>query len=147
MKGIIVEDEYLSREELKYFIKNYSSIEIVDEFDDGLDVLKFLQENEIDVIFMDESMPVFVSCKLTDASTPALNELLIAKRRLGGWFSKSIIATFGSKGTTGQGTYNRARQYGIEVLDRDDILSDNFADRIVEAVRGHSPVDLKWDKL
>ena len=51
MKGIIVEDEYLSREELKYFIKNYSSIEIVDEFDDGLDVLKFLQENEIDVIF------------------------------------------------------------------------------------------------
>ncbi len=57
MKGIIVEDEYLSREELKYFIKNYSSIEIVDEFDDGLDVLKFLQENEIDVIFLDINIP------------------------------------------------------------------------------------------
>ena len=57
MKGIIVEDEYLSREELKYFIKNYSSIEIVGEFDDGLDVLKFLQENEIDVIFLDINIP------------------------------------------------------------------------------------------
>ena len=41
-----------------------------------------IPENEIDVIFMDESMPVFVSCKLTDANTPALNELLIAKKRL-----------------------------------------------------------------
>lgn len=57
MKGIIVEDEYLSREELKYFINNYSSIEIAGEFDDGLDVLKFLQENEIDVIFLDINIP------------------------------------------------------------------------------------------
>jgi len=32
MKAIIVEDEFLAREELKHFIKNYSSIEIVDEF-------------------------------------------------------------------------------------------------------------------
>ena len=57
MKGIIVEDEYLSREELKYFIKNYSGIEIVGEFDDGLDVLKFLQENEVDAIFLDINIP------------------------------------------------------------------------------------------
>lgn len=53
MKGIIVEDEFLAREELKYFIKNFSSIEIVDEFEDGLDVLKFIQQNEVDVIFLD----------------------------------------------------------------------------------------------
>jgi len=53
MKGIIVEDEFLAREELKYFINNFSSIEIVDEFEDGLDVLKFIQRNEIDVIFLD----------------------------------------------------------------------------------------------
>jgi len=106
-----------------------------------------IPENEIDVIFMDESMPVFVSCKLTDANTPALNELLIAKKRLGGWFSKSIIVTYGNRSIKGQGTYNRAKQYGIEVLDKDDILSDNFAERIVEAVRGHSPVDLKWEKV
>ncbi|MDF2504225.1 LytTR family DNA-binding domain-containing protein [Clostridium sp.] len=53
MKGIIVEDEFLAREELKYFIKNYSKIEIVDEFEDGLDVLKFIQKNEVDVIFLD----------------------------------------------------------------------------------------------
>ncbi|WP_411680347.1 LytR/AlgR family response regulator transcription factor [Clostridium thailandense] len=57
MKSIIVEDEFLAREELKYFIKNYSSIEIVDEFEDGIDVIKFIQQNEVDVIFLDINIP------------------------------------------------------------------------------------------
>ncbi|MDZ4975739.1 response regulator, partial [Clostridium perfringens] len=54
---IIVEDEFLAREELKYFIKNYSSIEIVDEFEDGIEVLKFIQENQVDAIFLDINIP------------------------------------------------------------------------------------------
>jgi len=57
MKAIIVEDEFLAREELKYFIKNYSNIEIVDEFEDGIDVLKFIHKNEIDIIFLDINIP------------------------------------------------------------------------------------------
>ena len=32
MKAIIVEDEFPAREELKYFIKNFSKIEILNEF-------------------------------------------------------------------------------------------------------------------
>ena len=104
-------------------------------------------ENEIDVIFMDESMPVFVSCKLRDANTPALNELLIEKKRIGGWFSKSIMVTFGDKSSMGTGTYNRARQYGIEILDKEDIMSDDFSDRLIKAVREHSPITLKWKKI
>lgn len=53
MKCIIVEDEFLAREELKYFIKNFSNIEISGEFEDGIEVLKFLQNNRVDVIFLD----------------------------------------------------------------------------------------------
>lgn len=53
MKCIIVEDEFIAREELKYFIKNFSNIEIAGEFEDGIEVLKFLQNNKIDVIFLD----------------------------------------------------------------------------------------------
>lgn len=53
MKAIIVEDEFLAREELKYFIKNYSGIEIAGEFEDGIEVLKFIQKNEVDAIFLD----------------------------------------------------------------------------------------------
>lgn len=57
MRAIIVEDEFLAREELKYFIKNYSNIEIVDEFEDGIEVFKFIQQNEVDVIFLDINIP------------------------------------------------------------------------------------------
>jgi len=58
MRAIIVEDAVLAREELKYFIKNYSSIDIVDEFEDGIEVLKFMQENVVDVIFLDINIPL-----------------------------------------------------------------------------------------
>jgi len=57
MRAIIVEDEFLAREEFKYFIKKYSSIEIVDEFEDGIEVLKFIQNNQVDVIFLDINIP------------------------------------------------------------------------------------------
>ncbi|NHM32502.1 LytR/AlgR family response regulator transcription factor [Neobacillus terrae] len=57
MKAIIVEDEIPAREELEYLINEYSSIEVTDSFDDGLDVLKFLQESETDAIFLDINIP------------------------------------------------------------------------------------------
>ena len=53
MKCIIVEDEFLAREELKYFIKNFSNIKIEGEFEDGIDVMKYIQRNKVDVIFLD----------------------------------------------------------------------------------------------
>ncbi|CAH2714841.1 Transcriptional regulatory protein YpdB [Neobacillus rhizosphaerae] len=57
MKAIIVEDEIPAREELEYLIEAYSKIEVTNFFDDGLDVLKFLQEQETDAIFLDINIP------------------------------------------------------------------------------------------
>ena len=57
MKAIIVEDEIPAREELEYLIGTHSEIEVTDVFDDGLDVLKFLQTEEIDAIFLDINIP------------------------------------------------------------------------------------------
>lgn len=57
MRAIIVEDEVLASEELEYLITKHSRIEIVDRFEDGLDVLKFLQEKEVDAIFLDINIP------------------------------------------------------------------------------------------
>ncbi|MDO5517503.1 MAG: LytTR family DNA-binding domain-containing protein [Clostridium sp.] len=58
MKCIIVDDEFPSREELKYFINRFSNIVIEQEFDNGIDSLKFLSQNNIDVIFLDINMPI-----------------------------------------------------------------------------------------
>lgn len=57
LRCIIVDDEYPSREELKYFIKNYSDMDIIKEFDDSLAALRFLEGNKVDLIFLDINMP------------------------------------------------------------------------------------------
>ncbi|MDK8192364.1 LytTR family DNA-binding domain-containing protein [Paenibacillus sp. UMB7766-LJ446] len=57
MRALIVEDEIPASEELNYLIQEHSQIEVVDCLEDGLDVLKFLQEQEVDVIFLDINIP------------------------------------------------------------------------------------------
>ncbi len=57
MRAIIVDDEYLAREELRYFIEKYSKIEITYEFEDGIEVLKFIQNNQVEIIFLDINIP------------------------------------------------------------------------------------------
>lgn len=103
--------------------------------------------NEIDVIISDNSMPVFLSCKLKEADTAALNELLIAKKRLGGWFSKGILVAFGNDKANKTGTYKRAQELGLEILDKQDIMSRNFEERLVKAIKGHDLVRMKWKNV
>lgn len=57
LKAIVVEDEYLAREELAYLIRTHSSIEIVASFEDGLEAFKFLQDHEVDLVFLDIQIP------------------------------------------------------------------------------------------
>lgn len=57
MKVIIVEDEILAQQELSWLIKEHSQMEIVGTFEDGLDVLKYLQHNRVDAIFLDINIP------------------------------------------------------------------------------------------
>lgn len=57
MKVIIVEDEILAQQELSWLIKTHSQMDIVGTFEDGLDVLKYLQHNKVDAIFLDINIP------------------------------------------------------------------------------------------
>ncbi|MGC0861126.1 LytTR family DNA-binding domain-containing protein [Pantoea agglomerans] len=57
MKAIIVEDEFLAQQELSWMIQHHSKIVIEACFDDGLDVLKYLQQHRVDVIFLDINIP------------------------------------------------------------------------------------------
>lgn len=103
--------------------------------------------NEFDVVVSDRSIPVFISCKLREANTAALNELVVAKKRFGGWFSKTVIVEFGYNKENITGTYKRAEELGIEMLDKKDVLSSNFGERLVKAIKGHDLVSLKWGKV
>ena len=81
MKVIIVEDEFLAQQELSWLIKEHSQMEIVGTFDDGLDVLKFLQHNRVDAIFLDINIRWMACCwRKTSASSP-INRLLCSSPR------------------------------------------------------------------
>ncbi len=54
---VIVEDEFPAREELKYFLSKHKGISLEKEFDNPVDSLKYLQENRVDVVFLDINMP------------------------------------------------------------------------------------------
>jgi len=57
VKAIIVEDEFLAQQELSWLIRQHSQLQIEATFDDGLDVLKYLQNHQPDVIFLDINIP------------------------------------------------------------------------------------------
>jgi len=57
VKAIIVEDEFLAQQELSWLIRQHSQLQIEATFDDGLDVLKYLQTHQPDVIFLDINIP------------------------------------------------------------------------------------------
>lgn len=57
LKCIIIEDEFPAREELKYFINNNNNFQIEKEFENPIDALKYIEGNDIDVVFLDINMP------------------------------------------------------------------------------------------
>ncbi len=57
MKVIIVEDEVLAQQELSWLVNQHGKMDIVATFEDGLDVLKYLQHHEVDAIFLDINIP------------------------------------------------------------------------------------------
>ncbi|CAA0153667.1 LytR/AlgR family response regulator transcription factor [Tenacibaculum maritimum] len=59
MNCIIIDDEKLARTVIKTLCKEMKSLQVVDEFPNALQAIKFLNENEIDLIFLDIHMPDF----------------------------------------------------------------------------------------
>lgn len=59
MKCIIIDDEQMSREILSIMISNTIGLHLVDQFSNAIDAIKFLNQNEVDLIFLDIHMPNF----------------------------------------------------------------------------------------
>lgn len=57
IRCIIVEDEFPAREELKFFIKNNKNFQLEGEFDNPIEALKFIENLEVQAVFLDINMP------------------------------------------------------------------------------------------
>lgn len=59
MNCIIVDDEKTARVIIKALCNQINSLKVIDEFSNAMDAIKFLNSNDIDLIFLDIHMPSF----------------------------------------------------------------------------------------
>lgn len=89
----------------------------------GADTLR----NEIDLVASAGMIPLFISCKVAEVKTEALNELAILRDRFGGKGAKAVIATTEPCSAAAR---HRAAQLGIAVLDLEELSAGGAAERI-----------------
>ncbi len=57
MTALIIDDEQLAREELKYLLGSIGNVEILAEGSNGIEAVKLIEEHQPDVVFLDVQMP------------------------------------------------------------------------------------------
>ena len=66
MNCIIVDDEAAARTIVSHLCSQVDNLSVVDEFSNALQAIKFLNKNEVDVIFLDIHMPEFTGFDFID---------------------------------------------------------------------------------
>lgn len=59
MNCIIIDDEAMARAIIAQMISNHSEMNILEEFSNAIQAIKYLNQNQVDVIFLDIHMPEF----------------------------------------------------------------------------------------
>lgn len=75
IKVILIDDEPLSREILKAYLKKFEQVEVVQECNDGFEGVKAVQHHQPDLIFLDIQMPKingFEMLELLDPRPPVI---------------------------------------------------------------------------
>jgi len=66
LKTICIDDEVLARKTIERFCEKSNHVELIDSFEDAASGLKYLQDNEIDLIFLDIEMPKMTGIEMLD---------------------------------------------------------------------------------
>ncbi len=93
--------------------------------------------NEIDVTCFYGIHPVFISCKLSEPSSEALQELSIYKSYFGGRHSRCILVTLANLNPERSYPVWRAKEMGIHLIDGNSIRRGTFIKDILKALEGN----------
>lgn len=92
--------------------------------------------NEIDVTLFSGIHPVFISCKLSEPSSEALQELSVYSSYFGGRHSRCILVTLAKIDKERSHVIYRAKEMGISIIDGRAISSGKFLEEIQWAIEG-----------
>jgi two-component system LytT family response regulator len=70
IKGILIDDEPLSREILKSYLMRFPQIQLADECNDGFEGVKAIQQHQPDLIFLDIQMPKINGFEMLELVSP-----------------------------------------------------------------------------
>ncbi|TXG35321.1 LytR/AlgR family response regulator transcription factor [Seonamhaeicola maritimus] len=59
MNCIIIDDEAAARAIISHFCSSFNNLRVIEEFPNAIQAIKFLNQNEVDLIFLDIHMPDF----------------------------------------------------------------------------------------
>ncbi|MHC0445945.1 LytR/AlgR family response regulator transcription factor [Flavobacterium sp. 3-218] len=59
MKCVIIDDEPLAVELLQDFVKKVDTLELINTFNNAIDAVSFINQNNVDLVFLDIQMPHF----------------------------------------------------------------------------------------
>ena len=114
IKLVIADDDELIRESLRIILSYDKEIEVVDAFENGMDLVNFLLKNSIDVALVDVRMPVVNGVKATLEISKNTNTKVI------------ILTTFDEDEYIREGIKNGAKGY---------LLKNTKPDKIVETIK------------
>lgn len=77
IKAILIDDEPLSREILKSYLRKFPSIEVVDECNDGFEGVKSIQQHQPDLVFLDIQMPKINGFEMLELISPVPSVIFI----------------------------------------------------------------------
>ena len=97
---------------------------------------RFRTVNEIDVLAMHGTLPIFISCKNGDFDTEELYKLNTVAHRFGGSYAKKVLVTSDLNSLGAKGEYLRARaaDMSIRILDNVAQIGDRELDRILRSL-------------
>lgn len=97
--------------------------------------------NEIDVTFFSGIHPVFVSCKLSEPSSEALQELSVYKSYFGGRHSRCVLVTLATMDAQRSYPVWRAKEMGISIIDGTSIRKGTFVKDLCAAIGAEKRAD------
>ena len=95
------------------------------------------RDNEIDVVIMKNSQPIFISCKMRPVEKETVYEIYSMARRLGGDYAKSLIATTFNvrKGMDERnGIYLRMAKMKVGLIETRDFIETEVQDVFARAI-------------
>ncbi len=104
-------------------------ISVVIDWDGNLDA-SINTINEIDVMLTRGVVPVFISCKSGTPNVTALNEIKTLATQFGGVYARPVLVTMANIRTGDRYLMQRAKDMGVEIIDRDELLYDRLSKRL-----------------